>query len=109
MGIIPSPTDCYQVNRSLKTLAIRMQQHVKNSQIIGQYIEAHPLVEKVLHPGNKMFFIKVFPSTCNFLLEDNKKNNTHKPSPILISAHFYLNRTGLKAIFIYFNKVFNWL
>lgn len=51
MGIVPSPTDCYQVNRSLKTLALRMQQHMKNSLIVGNYLETHPLVEKVLHPG----------------------------------------------------------
>lgn len=51
MGIVPSPTDCYQVNRSLKTLALRMQQHMKSSLIVGNYLETHPLVEKVLHPG----------------------------------------------------------
>lgn len=51
MGIIPSPADCYQVNRSLKTLALRMQQHLKNSLIVGKYLESHPQVEKVLHPG----------------------------------------------------------
>lgn len=50
-GIVPSPFDCYQVNRSLKTLALRMEQHSKSSLVIGKYLEAHPLVERVLHPG----------------------------------------------------------
>lgn len=50
-GIIPSPFDCYQVNRSLKTLALRMEQHNKSSLIIAKYLEAHPFVEKVNHPG----------------------------------------------------------
>lgn len=50
-GIIPSPFDCYQVNRSLKTLALRMEQHQKNAIQIAEYLEKHPLVEKVLHPG----------------------------------------------------------
>lgn len=50
-GIVPSPFDCYQVNRSLKTLAIRMEQHSKSSIAVANYLEAHPQVERVLHPG----------------------------------------------------------
>jgi cystathionine gamma-lyase len=52
-GIVPSPFDCYQVNRSLKTLDIRMEKHKKNAMIIAKYLEAHPMVERVLHPGLK--------------------------------------------------------
>lgn len=52
-GIVPSPFDCYQVNRSLKTLALRMEQHSKSSLIVAKYLESHPSVEKVLHPGLK--------------------------------------------------------
>lgn len=51
MGIVPSPIDCYQVIRGLKTLTLRMQQHMKNSLIVAKYLEEHPQVEKVLHPG----------------------------------------------------------
>lgn len=52
-GIVPSPFDCYQVNRSLKTLDIRMEKHKKSSMIIAKYLEAHSMVERVLHPGLK--------------------------------------------------------
>uniref|UniRef100_T1GQM2 cystathionine gamma-lyase n=1 Tax=Megaselia scalaris TaxID=36166 RepID=T1GQM2_MEGSC len=50
-GIIASPFDCYQVNRSLKTLALRMEQHQKSAMKIAKYLEKHPFVEKVLYPG----------------------------------------------------------
>ncbi|XP_055604932.1 cystathionine gamma-lyase [Uranotaenia lowii] len=50
-GIVPSPFDCYLVNRSLKTLAVRMERHKSNSLAVAQYLEKHPKVEKVLHPG----------------------------------------------------------
>ncbi|ENN83581.1 hypothetical protein HUJ04_013141 [Dendroctonus ponderosae] len=50
MRIVPSPFDCYQVNRGLKTLALRMEQHKKNALVIAKYLEIHPKVEKVLHP-----------------------------------------------------------
>lgn len=50
-GIVPSPFDCYLVNRSLKTLALRMERHKSNSLAIAKYLEKHPKVERVLHPG----------------------------------------------------------
>lgn len=51
MGIVPAPFDCFQVNRSLKTLAVRMRQHSANGFTVAQFLESHPKVEKVLHPG----------------------------------------------------------
>lgn len=48
---MPSPFDCYQVNRSLKTLAVRMEQHSKSSLTIAKFLELHPNVTKVIHPG----------------------------------------------------------
>ncbi|XP_043070486.1 cystathionine gamma-lyase [Drosophila grimshawi] len=51
VGIIPSPFDCYQVNRSLKTLSLRMEQHQKSAIKIAKFLESHQFVEKVLHPG----------------------------------------------------------
>ncbi|XP_058129840.1 cystathionine gamma-lyase isoform X1 [Anopheles ziemanni] len=50
-GIVPSPFDCYLVNRSLKTLALRMERHKTNSLTIAKFLEAHPKVERVIHPG----------------------------------------------------------
>lgn len=49
-GITPSAFDCYLVNRSLKTLALRMEKHHKNGLIVAQYLESHPKVVKVKHP-----------------------------------------------------------
>lgn len=51
MGIVPSPFDCYLVNRSLKTLAVRMKQHMKNAIIVAKHLEKHPSVERVLCPA----------------------------------------------------------
>lgn len=52
-GIVPSPFDCYLVDRSLKTLKIRMQEHMKNGLIVAKFLESHPMVERVIHPGLK--------------------------------------------------------
>lgn len=51
MGIVPAPFDCYQVTRSIKTLALRMKQHMKNSIAVAEFLEKHPKIEQVLHPG----------------------------------------------------------
>ena len=37
------------VNRSLKTLKLRMEEHQKNGLIVAKFLETHPLVEKVQH------------------------------------------------------------
>merc|ERR1712115_186099 len=51
IGPVPSPFDCYLVNRSLKTLRVRMEEHQRNSLIVGKRLEAHPGVVSVRHPG----------------------------------------------------------
>ncbi|CAF1020974.1 unnamed protein product [Didymodactylos carnosus] len=50
IGAVPSPFDCYLVNRGLKTLAVRMRQHMKNGLRIAQYLEKNEYVEKVIYP-----------------------------------------------------------
>lgn len=51
IGPVPSPFDCYLLNRSLKTLEVRMKKHMANGLAVGKFLESHPLVSKVNHPG----------------------------------------------------------
>ncbi len=53
LGAVPSPFDCYLVLRGLKTLAVRMRQHVTNAQQIAERLEQHPRVQRVHYPGLK--------------------------------------------------------
>lgn len=53
IGPSQSPFDSWLVLRGVKTLAIRMAQHEKNAQIIAEYLEKHPKVERVVYPGLK--------------------------------------------------------
>lgn len=50
-GVVPSPFDCYMVVRGLNTLPLRMEQHFRNGLIVAKFLEQHPSVEKVIHPG----------------------------------------------------------
>jgi len=49
--IVPSPFECYLVNRGIKTLSIRMEKHAENALKIAQYLEAHLLIDRVIYPG----------------------------------------------------------
>lgn len=51
LGIVPAPFDCYMVNRSLKTLALRMRQHMQNGLKIARALESNPRLSKVIYPG----------------------------------------------------------
>ncbi len=51
IGGVPSPFDCYMVLRGLKTLGVRMKQHVESARGIAEWLESHAQVEKVFYPG----------------------------------------------------------
>lgn len=42
---------CYQLERGLKTLAIRVRQHNENAGRLAQFLETHPAVARVHYPG----------------------------------------------------------
>ena len=50
-GGIAGPMDCWLVLRGIKTLAVRMKQHLANAQIIAERLAVHPAVEKTFYPG----------------------------------------------------------
>jgi len=46
-----NPQDCYLALRGLRTLEVRLKAHEKSAYEIAQWLEEHPLVDKVIHPG----------------------------------------------------------
>ncbi len=65
-GAAISPFNSFLFLQGLETLSLRLERHVNNSKKIAQYLEKHPLVEKVNYPsleGNKYFELaqKYFP------------------------------------------------
>ncbi len=51
IGAVPSPFDCWLTMLGVKTLHLRMQRHASNDQVVAEFLEAHPKVEKVTYPG----------------------------------------------------------
>ncbi|MBC7465500.1 MAG: cystathionine gamma-synthase [Bdellovibrio sp.] len=53
MGGVQGAFDSFLALRSLKTLPLRMKAHAENAMKVANYLETHPLVEKVVYPGLK--------------------------------------------------------
>ncbi len=51
VGGVPSPFDCYLVLRGLKTLGVRMKQHVASARNLADRLVKHKQVERVFYPG----------------------------------------------------------
>lgn len=54
-GCIQSPQEAWLTLRGLKTLPARMKLHSENAQVVAEWLEAHPAVERVHFPGLKSF------------------------------------------------------
>lgn len=50
-GGVPSPFDCYMTHRGIKTLALRMKQHVENAKRVAAWAVEQKVFEKVSYPG----------------------------------------------------------
>lgn len=93
-GIVPSPFDCYMVNRSLKTLSLRMERHFQNSLAVAKFLEAHAKIEKVLHPAlashpqHKLALTQTFGHSgiMSFYIKDS---NLEKSSEFLKSLRVF--------------------
>src|SRR5579864_283032 len=51
IGGVSGPFDSFLTLRGIKTLALRMERHCSNAQVIAEFLEGHARVEKVYYPG----------------------------------------------------------
>ncbi len=52
-GAILSPQDSWLAIRGVETLYLRVLEHSKNAQIVADFLESHPAIDKVYYPGLK--------------------------------------------------------
>jgi cystathionine gamma-synthase len=50
-GSVPSPFDCWLLNRSLSTLSLRLERQIKNAVKIASFLKTQSQVEQVYYPG----------------------------------------------------------
>ncbi len=51
LGAVPSVFDCWLLMRGIRTLGVRMRQHMASAQAIAEALRDHPKVKRVLYPG----------------------------------------------------------
>lgn len=51
VGAVPSPFDCWLIQRGIKTLAVRMDRHWDNAVKIATFLESQEKIERVFYPG----------------------------------------------------------
>ena len=52
-GNVLGPFDSFLLIRGIETLHLRVKQHSQNAQVIAEFLESHPAVDKVYYPGLK--------------------------------------------------------
>ena len=55
VGSIQAPMDAFLTLQGLKTLPTRLRVHCESAQLIAEWLEAHPAVERVYYPGLASF------------------------------------------------------
>jgi len=53
VGAVPSPFDCYLVNRGMKTLHVRMERHFENAKKICNFLKKHPKIDAIKYAGDE--------------------------------------------------------
>lgn len=53
LGSVPAAHTCYELQKGLKTLSLRIERQNQNGLKIAQFLESHPKVSKVYYPGLK--------------------------------------------------------
>ncbi|GAB3081338.1 cystathionine gamma-synthase [Nocardioides zeae] len=51
IGGVAGPFDSWLVLRGLRTLALRMERHCDNAELVAAHLAAHPAVAEVIYPG----------------------------------------------------------
>jgi len=73
-------TTCYLIERSLKTLGLRVERHNQNAMVIARYLQEHPLIRRVYYPGLESHpgyeiarkQMRAFGGMLSFELDDTK-------------------------------------
>ena len=95
-GAVPSPFDCWLLNRSLATFPLRVTMQCSNAFAIANFLNTHPKIEKVFYPGlpshinhaiAKQQMTNGFGSIISILVKGGKQEALYFASNLLIFKH----------------------
>lgn len=95
-GGVPSPYDCWLLNRSLSTFFVRMAKHNSNAAELASFLNSHPNIEKVYYPGllnhqnheiAKRQMTNGFGGMISILIKGDERNCLRVASKLQIFQH----------------------
>jgi cystathionine gamma-lyase len=102
VGAVPSPFDCYQMIRSLKTLGIRMERINSNALKVAQYLTTDPNIEQVHYAGlttNKFHLVaKSQQKGFGGIVSIHVKGDLEKTKKFLIGLKVFTLAESLGAV-----------
>ena len=91
-----SPFNSFLLLQGIETLSLRVQRTVENALHLAEWLEAHPLVEKVNYPGlqsspyyanAKKYFTNGYGGVLSFVLKGEKKETTQLVDNLKLVSH----------------------
>ncbi len=95
-GGVPSPYDCWLLNRSLSTFFVRMVKHNSNAVELAYFLSTHANIEKVYYPGlvnhqnheiAKKQMTNGFGGMMSILIKGDEKNCLRVASKLRVFQH----------------------
>ncbi len=89
-GAILAPFDSWLVIRGIETLSLRVKQHCANAQVVAEFLERHPAVDKVYYPGLKTHpnhaIAKKQSNGFGGVVSFSLKNDTQEAANIVVTS-----------------------
>ncbi|MBQ2277981.1 MAG: PLP-dependent transferase, partial [Clostridia bacterium] len=89
------PHQAWLLTRGLRTLPVRLKQHAANAAKVVEFLENHPMVEKVFYPGSKTYeqpeLFKKYMTGTNGLLSFLPKGTKEDAQAFVGRLHFFQN------------------
>ncbi len=91
-----SPFNAFMVIHGVETLSLRMDRHCSNAQLLAEYLDQHPQVEKVSYPGlstdsnhetAKKYLRNGFGGALSFSVKGGKENGLKLVDNLKLVSH----------------------
>ena len=102
-GAVPSPFDCWLLNRSLATFPLRLAAQCSNAAAIATFLETHKGVEKVFYPGlsshpNHAIAKEQMPNGFGSIISILVKGDLHQTLQVAGKLSIFKHATSLGGV-----------
>lgn len=102
-GSVPSPFDCWLLNRSLATLSLRLDRQIQNAVVIAGFLKTQQKVEEVFYPGlsehpNHEIAVRQMNNRFGSMISIGVKGGEQQALRFASSMRFFKHATSLGGV-----------